>query len=97
MGTEVRQSSLVQGGDPVDFSSTQVQQQMDDALELFRKNEFVVPGTLSSWWEGLKEFNNGTAPAVCTPPPPPFCCIMYSHHACMASLDAAAIFRTPKK
>ena len=58
--------SLVQGGRPVDFSDPQVQSEMDASLQLFRENEFVVDGTLSSWWEELK--GNGTAPGVRPPP-----------------------------
>lgn len=53
-----------QGGTAVDFAEPRVQQQMDASLELYRQNEFVVAETMSSWWEGLKSSNNGSAPGV---------------------------------
>lgn len=49
---------------PVDFTETQVQQQMTDSLQLFRDNEFVVGGTLSSWWDTLLDTSNATTPGV---------------------------------
>ena len=53
----------MQAGKPLDFSDAAVQAQMDESLELVRANEFVVEGTLSSWWEELK--GNRTTPLVC--------------------------------
>lgn len=47
---------------PLDFSDPNVQEQMDESLDLFRQNEFVASGTLSSWWEDLK--GDDAAPGV---------------------------------
>lgn len=52
----------MQGGEVLDFADSTVQAQMDTSLDLYRTNEFVVAGTLSSWWEDLKEA--GGAPGV---------------------------------
>ena len=57
--------NFMQNG-PVDFSDTAVQTELDNSLELFRDNEFVVGDTVSSWWLALKDVN-GSAPGVCLP------------------------------
>lgn len=51
---------------PVDFTTAEVQQQMDASLSLYASNEYVTPGTLASWWVGFKEFKNATVGQVRT-------------------------------
>ena len=46
----------------MDFSDPAIQTQMDESLELFRENEFVREGTMSSWWEEMKA--GGPSPGV---------------------------------
>lgn len=57
----------MQEGYPLDFSDATVQAQMDASLELVRANGFVVPATVTSWWEELK--GNRPAPLVSSPTP----------------------------
>ena len=49
---------------PIDFTTAEVQQQMDTSLELVSANEYVTPGTLKSWWVGFKEFKQGAVDPV---------------------------------
>lgn len=54
---------------PVDFTTVEVQQQMDTSLELYSSNEYVTPGTLRSWWVGFKEYKQGAVSPVRPRPP----------------------------
>ena len=53
--------------EPVDFTTAEVQQQMDASLEAYAANEYVTPGTLNSWWVGFKEFKQGAVDPVRPP------------------------------
>lgn len=52
----------MQAGRPLNFSDPVVQEQMDNSLEVFQGNEYVVGGTLESWW--LEMTADGPAPGV---------------------------------
>lgn len=48
---------------PVDFTSPETQQAMDESLALFQANDWVLPDTTSSWWDAFRESQNGTVNA----------------------------------
>jgi hypothetical protein len=54
----------VQGGAQINFADPEVQVQMDESLQAYRSSEYVMPETISSFWEALKDSNNGSAPGV---------------------------------
>lgn len=82
----------------VNFSDPNVQAQMDQSLEQLRQNPFVIPGSVSSWWEEMQALNE-TSPGVCTAflpcvPPCSILIAMHMFHKHMTSTTFMLIFPT---